>query len=228
MSTKPRFSTLRSHASQCVLALILIFSFASDVQSQEAEQDTLSRSFGVDAFFLNNFLPFESNLFGTHQYLFHFMRLKDRNRVIRQSLDFGFDFSTSDEDAGAAILEDKALRLEYKFAPAKRHMVLRNFYIHAGVDFAGFFSYSVRDQLNPFGESLRTNRNWTVRTGPMLAFEYRFHRRFAVLTEASYHLTFRNIKNVVEIDDGEQDLTEINEFFDTVNLPRTIVLFYNF
>jgi hypothetical protein len=201
---------------------------------QASKQDTFYRSAGIDATFINNFLPLDNPIGSSGDYLFHYINYKENGKFIKQALDIfltgTFENKESDFDQ-----KDTRLNIGYKIGKGKRKNALKNGYVLYGTELlVGYFlnHKSVIDTADPAEESFNKNldQTWSVSAGPVVGFGYNITKRISLYTEAGFYL---NVAYTIE--DFKSEYSPNLDFKDkTVSfrtrfvLPHSIILFYHF
>ncbi len=216
------------------LFILLILSIITTGYSQSVKQDTFYRSAGVDATFINSFLPFESNIGSRDKYIFHYIKYGKNDRFIRQAFDidiFG-NFEKNDSDVDR---NDARFDVSYKISRGKRLNVFKNGYILYGTEFhLDYFlnQRSVLDLNDPEEENFNTNLDQTVSIalGPFLGLEYKISKRLSLYTESGIYLNFAYSVDKFRSDfkpelDFQDSSISVQDIF---NLPSSIILFYSF
>ncbi len=216
-------------------ALISItFLYCTIAFSQNTTQDTFYRSAGVDATFVNNFLPFDNTIGSRGKYLFHYIKYNKNDKFIRHAFDidvFGnFENNESDIDR-----DDARFNIDYKISKGKRKKAFKRGYILYGTELRLDYFLNQRsnvDSNDPNGESFNTNldQNISASLGPFLGLEYKISKRVSIYTEAGIYLNFQ-----YSIDSFKSDFDPSLNFKDTsisisdiFDLPGSIILFYSF
>lgn len=218
------------------ILLPILFSVVmlNGVNAQSTQQDTFYRSFGLDASFINNFLPLDNSIGirGTH--LFHFIKFHSNGKFTRHGLDFLLDGSFRKEES-ALDQNDSRFSLEYKIGLGKRKDIFKKAYLLHGWEFGATYFLNQRKNLdpnNPFEDTYNTNveQSWSTSVGPMVGFGYNFTKRFSIYTEASFYLrlAYSHEKFKSELtptSDTEDSALSVKSDF---NFPRSIIIFYHF
>jgi hypothetical protein len=217
-----------------VLSIILSVVMLHCAYGQTSEQDTFYRSVGIDATFINNFLPLDNPIGSPGNYLFHYIKYNQNGKFTKQALDV---FLTGTFQNNESEIDQKDLRLNvnYKIGKGKRKKVLKNGYVLYGTELlVDYFlnNKSIIDPTDPEEESFNKNldQRWAVSPGPVVGFGYNITRRISLYTEAGFYLSF-----AYAIDDFKSEFRPTTNFKDktfSVNtrfsLPSSIILFYHF
>lgn len=216
------------------LSIIISIIIMQSAYSQSSKQDTFYRAIGIDATFINNFLPLDNQIGSRGNYLFHYFKFKKNNTFIKQALDihlFGnFENNESDIDK-----DDTRIDLEYKIGKGKTKNMFKKVNIFYGAELSVDYFLNKRsnvDPNDPLEESLNTNLDQTLSFlfGPMLGVGYQITKRISVYTEAGFYLKLGygidNFKSEMRPDDNFKDR---KTSFNTVYiLPSSFILFYHF
>ncbi len=217
-----------------LVTAVLILMFSGISFSQSTHQDTFFRSAGVDATFVNNFLPFDNTIGSRGNYLFHFMKFKSDGKFIRHAFDidvFGnFENNESDIDR-----DDARFNIDYKISKGKRKNVFKRGYLLYGTELLLDYFLNQRSNLDsndPNGDSFNTNLDQEISAsvGPFLGLEYKISKRISIYTEAGVYLNFRyGIDSFKSDFDPSQNFKDTNIVIrDIFDLPGSIILFYSF
>lgn len=217
-----------------IISTILILNFCVIGYSQSVNQDTFYRSAGIDATFINNFLPFDNTIGSRGNYLFHYIKYKKDDKFTRHAFDidvFGnFENNESDIDRN-----DARFNIDYKISKGKRKSAFKKGYILYGTEFLLDYFLNQRSNLDsndPDGGSFNTNLDQVISAsiGPFLGLEYKISKRVSIYTEAGVYLNFE-----YGIDSFKSDFNPDLNFNDTnisvkdiFDLPGSIILFYSF
>ncbi|MFK7808565.1 MAG: hypothetical protein AB8F74_12240, partial [Saprospiraceae bacterium] len=196
------------------LTLLFFAILVSSTYSQSVKTDTFYRAAGIDATFINNFLPFDNTIGSRGKYLFHYIKFKKTGKFTRHAFDidiFGrFENNESDIDR-----DDARFNIDYKISRGKKRRVFKRGYIWYGTEAAVDYFLNQRaviDPNDPDGESFNTNLDQTISAsiGPFLGLEFKLSKRVSIYTEAGIFLNF-----VYGIDSFDSEFTPENNFRDT-------------
>ena len=196
--------------------------------------DTFKRSVGIDATFVNNFLPFDNTIGERGDYLVHYFKFRENGKFTRHAFDidvFGrFENNESEED-----IDDARFNIDYKISFGKRKRIFKNGYIYYGTEmrFDYFLDQRVNRDFNaPDENSFNTNLDQIIEFmyGPMLGIEYKFSPRVSVYTEAGFYIMGRFMVEKFRSDNNPAlDFTDTTiQVQDVFDLPGSIILFYSF
>lgn len=222
------------HYLNFFLTLLLALAFNLSAHSQQVQQDTFYKSAGIDATFINNFLPFDNTIGSRGNYLFHYIKYKKNDRFTRHAFDidvFGrFENNESDIDR-----DDARFNIDYKFSKGKRKNIFKNGYLLYGTEILLDYFLNQRSNLDsndPDGESFNTNLDQTLSAslGPFLGLEFKISKRVSIYTEAGIYLNFEyGIDSFKSDFDSSQNFRDTNiAVRDLFELPGSIILFYSF
>lgn len=219
--------------SDLLFTAVFLFCITSGY-SQDVKQDVFYKSVGIDATFINNFLPFDNTIGSRGNYLFHFIKYNENDKFTRHAFDidvFGnFENNESDIDRN-----DARFNLDYKISKGKRKNVFKHGYILYGTEVLLDYFLNQRSNLDsndPAGESFNTNLDQIISAsiGPFLGLEYKISKRISIYTEAGIYLNFQ-----YGIDSFKSEFDPTRNFRDTniairdiFDLPGSIILFYSF
>lgn len=201
-----------------------------------SQSDTLlyKKSVGIDATFINNFLPFDNTIGSRGNYLVHYIKYGSNDHFFRQAFDidvFGsFENNESDIDRN-----DARFNIDYKISSGKRKKVFKNGYILYGSEvLLGYFlnQRSNLDNNDSNQNSFNTNLDQTIEAmfGPFLGLEFKISKRVSIYTEAGFYVLFsygtESFKSDFSPDRNFKNSTlSVKDVFD---LPGSIILFYSF
>ncbi len=217
-----------------ILTIVLIQFLATLGVSQSIKQDTFSKSFGVDANFVNRFLPFENSIGVIGNYLFHHITYREKGDFIRQAFDLSLS-GNFDKREFEVDRNNTRFSFDYKIGRGKRKNLFKNGNILYGAEFQfGYFinRQKIVDQDDLNGDSFNINKdqNYNFELGPFVGFEYKINNRISLYTEAGVYARL-----AYSIDNFESDLNPEFDFEDTnlfvtnnYDFPASLILFYNF
>lgn len=215
-----------------LIALICMIQIS--LSSQSTNLDTFYRSAGIDATFINNFLPFDNTIGSRGKYLFHFIKYNQQGKFTRHAFDIdvsgNFENNESDIDRN-----DARFNIDYKISRGKRKNIFKRGYLLYGTEVLIDYFLNQRSNLDsndPEGNSFNTNLDQKISAaiGPFLGLEYKISKRVSIYTEAAIYLDF-----TYGIDSFESEFDSSLNFRDTnitvkdvFDLPGSIILFYSF
>lgn len=217
-----------------LLAVALSLSMFFNGNSQTIIQDTFQRAAGIDATFINNFLPFDNTIGSRGNYLFHLIKKRDDQKFTRHAFDidvFG-DFENNETDVDR---DNARFNIDYKISRGKKKNVFKRGYILYGTELQLDYFFNQRavlDLNDPDEESFNTNLDQTISAslGPFLGLEFKLSNRLSIYTEAGIYLRVS-----YGIDSFDSDFDPDSNFRDTnfsvhdrFSLPGSIILFYHF
>lgn len=216
------------------ITLVFILFITINLNASSTKQDTFKKAIGIDANFVNNFLPFNNDIGARDNYLFHYMKELGNNKFIKHAFDIDVFGSFQDNELDVDR-QDAQLDLAYKISKGRKKEVFKNGNIRYGTEF--LIGYLLRQTANtdgadPTGQSVNSslNQNIEVGVGPFLGFQYEISSRISVYTEMGFHLFVS-----YDVDTFSSDFSpELNatdteiRFLDSINLPSSIILFYHF
>ncbi len=216
--------------------LVCIFAFfvTTKINAQTTKQDTFQKSVGIDATFINNFLPFDNTIGKRGDYLLHYFKYKDNGRFVRHAFDIDI-FGSFQNNADDSANNDARFNIDYKVSRGKKRKIFKNGYLHYGVEIHfGYFlnQRTNQDQTDPSGESLNINTDHSLEIllGPFLGLQYKFSPRISIYTEGGFYLLTDLARNTFTSEfNSDNDFVEteiiIRDHFD---LPGSIILSYHF
>lgn len=220
------------------LLILVLMTLVQGVYSQSLQEDTnFSRALGIDATFINNFLPLDNSIGGRGTYLLHYIKYKNNNKITRHALDVDlFGEFANFESQIVSRLDNSRVDIDYKISIGKQKQVLKNKgYILYGSEIAAGYFFNRRfvlDPNDPQEESFNTNidQNIFVGYGPFVGFGYKIFKRISLYTETGVALRLS-----YGLDKFKSDFSPTTDFNDTniaisaaYVLPRSIILFYHF
>lgn len=217
-----------------IIPLLLILLLPWYANAQQEKRDTFYKSVGIDATFINNFLPFDNTIGSRGSYLVHYIKYKKNDKFTRHAFDIDV-FGRFENNESEVDRDDARFNIDYKISKGKKKEVFKKGYILYGTE--GLFDYflnqrSTLDGNDPDNESFNTNldQSFEVMVGPFLGLEYKFSKRISVYTEAGFYFLFRygidSFKSDLNPELNFKDTTiSVNDVFD---LPGSIILFYSF
>lgn len=216
------------------LIILCSLSFLT-VNAQEIDSTRLyPRAVGVNAFFVNSFLPLDNDIGLDAPYLVSLRKYKPNQRFTHQGFNIDL-FGVFDEPEDEPKQNSNNIDLGYRIGWGKHWTIQKKIVMYAGGDLLleGRLSQTktfIESNFSPDGVNKR--RIYTFRTGggPFVGVQYNFSPRFGVYTEASYYLKFsyENEKFTTDID-GQSDFTNKQfRYFDIFKLPGSITLFFNY
>ena len=217
-----------------LLFVMLAFSLFGSVDSIPEFYD---RELGMDASFVNNFLPSDLRLGLTNTYFFSYRKYKSAEKFKRMNLSFNLEGNiTRQKDEGQT--NDFNLDLNYRIGWGKRRKLYKKFDWLFGNDLLINPDFSSRNVeinriVNGFLEESVSNISsyrFDVGTGWFLGFQYQINQRFSVYTESNLLFWIRYQKNINK-NDVRTELnsnTSIYSINRTFALPNDITFFYRF
>lgn len=215
------------------LAFLAFMAF-KDLQAQEINKDTFQFAAGIDASFINNFLPFDNVIGDRGDFLMHIMKHRENDKFTRHA--FNIDIlGTFENNENDIDRDDARFNVDYKISRGKRKRVFKNGYIRYGTELHLSYFLNQRNSLDSNDqEGISFNKNldqsMEALLGPFLGLEFRISPRLSVYTEAGFYLAA-----TYEIDSFRSEFTPELNFTDTTirvrdvfDLPGSIILFYYF
>jgi len=195
--------------------------------AQEFEQEpTYNKSIGIDASFINNFLPLENNIGIRGPHLFHYIKYKANNKFIRQALNFNIMGNFQQDNSGSNSKSTQFFT-SYKISKGKSINVLKRVNALYGAEISLNYIFSAFNSSNDTIDNFRKTLNQTYSTavGPFIGFEY----RFSLYTEGGIYLDFIYKHITVKTHNPlfGTKITSLNMKTD-INFPTSITLFYSF
>ena len=216
-------------------------SFCVNLSSQTV-QDTsstpyYSRSAGISATFINNFLPIDNAIGLTSFYPFHFIEHSSEDRFRKHALDFNVSASL-ENNVDTDEVDNILLNPEYKFAWGRKVSLFDKGQLYFGPELLINPEYNYRSSTNNFGfsEILSVDRTigLSMFMGPMIGLEYQIGNRFSIYAEAGFYVGLgyshrRSIDKDIVTEEETIQFTERTLGFSNLNrFPRSIILFYHF
>ncbi len=218
-----------------VLGLLCLILLSQTSYSQSEEKvDTFTRSFGIDANFINNFLPFDNTIGERGDYLFHYFIYKGENKFVRHAFDIDI-IGTFQDNERELERDDARFNIDYKYSKGKRKELFKKGYFHYGVDILLNYFLRKRSVVDPNDMSGVSFNNTTdsdigVSVGPVFGLQYKFSPRISIYTEAGIYLSgtfgidrFRSEFDPT-LDFTDREIRVQDEFV----LPGAIILLYSF
>ncbi len=214
-------------------AFVCFLTFGS-LQAQEINKDTFQFAAGIDATFINNFLPFDNTIGRRGDFLLHVMKHRENDKFTRHAFDIDI-FGTFENNQSDIDRDDARFNVDYKISRGKRKRVFKNGYIRYGTEL--HLSYflnqrNVLDSNDEEGISFNSNLDQSIEAllGPFLGLEFRISPRVSIYTEAGFYLSAS-----YSVDSFRSEFTPELNFTDTTirvqdvfDLPGSIILFYYF
>lgn len=204
-----------------------------NAQESIPEKD-FRKSIGVDAVFVNNFLPLERSIGFSNPYEFHYFKFKSEDKFVRHAADLNLFVRDSKSDNDEDV-SDQLYNVEYKISFGKAREAFKNAYILAGPEIVSEISFEKRvvEDLNAqaiSSENMNSEWYFELGGGVFAGLEYRITERFSVYTELTYHII-----PSYEIQKFKSESQPLFDFEDTTfqvlsrfRLPSSIILFYTF
>lgn len=218
------------------LLLVFIVILPHYLFSQVSKNDTLSRAVGIDANFINTFLPLDNPIGSRGKYLLHYIKYKPDGKITRHALNLDltgtFEKNESDFDKNDAQFD-----LDYKISKGKVKNVFKNDagYILFGGELSADYFYNKRsniDPTDPSGESWNTSTDqiYAAGFGPFIGFGYQIFKRVSIYTEAgvSLRLSYGFDKFTSGLDSSDNFKDKKFTISTRYVLPSSIILFYHF
>ncbi len=226
---------MRLYIARRVFAFLLSLLFVVMAFAQEEKMTTdFRKAIGMDAVFINNFLPLEQSIGFTNPYEFHFLKYKSDKRFIRHAADLNLFVRKSDSRVNPDI-GDQIISMEYKISFGRTREVFNKGYLLWGPEIAPDISYvrrSVEDQdaLSGSFENINTETTYELGGGIFVGFEYRFTKSFSVYTEATYHIvpSYSKFNFKSELSPELNFTEEVYQVVSRYRLPSSIILLYSF
>lgn len=206
----------------------------SNVSIQDTSKRIFSRSVGIDAAFVNNFLPFDNPIGSRGSHLFHFIKYKKENKFTRQALDINVFGSFLNRESDTDVV-DTRFDIDYKVSKGKRKNIFKKGYLLYGPEI--LFGYLLNHRLtrdpnafNITSKNKNIDHTFSAAVGPFVGLEYKITKRLSIYAEAGAYLNFTYLISSFKselnpsLDFNDKRITISNSF----NLPRSIILFYHF
>ncbi len=217
-----------------LLFIMLSFSLFGKVDSIPEFYD---QELGMDASFINNFLPADLRLGLVNTYFFSYRKYKSPEKFKRMNLSFdlsGIITRQKDEEQTNEFVFD----VNYRIGWGRRKKLYKNFDWFFGTDLLINPNFSTRNAsinrivngvLEESISKFSTNK-FSVGTGWFLGFQYQFNQRFSLYTESNLLFWFRFQNSKTENEDRPEFNSNTNTY--TINrtfaLPNDITFFYRF
>lgn len=216
------------------LAIIFVIASFHYGYGQNTKQDSFNRSIGIDANFINNFLPFENPIGSRGPYLIHFIKYRNNNRFFRHGFDMSIGGLFTNSESSTDDDNLYFLSTSYKFSEGKRKSIFKRGYLLFGGEWGVnyFHRTSVTKRPSSFGQQVRKDKvdqaSFTI--GPFIGLEYKLSKRISVYTEGAYYLSFQYATERFksEPNSSSNTLDSSISFGDVKRFPRSIILFYSF
>jgi len=213
------------------LLLIANISFSQD----SLNEDLLpNREYGLDALFINRFLPLNNQIGFSSPYLFNYRRYTG-NKYIRRNFNINLEgvLNRSDNEPNRSTLN---IDLDLLFGWGKRKKVYKGFYLYSGADILVepvITNTNTVDDIfiNGMLTSEETKRNLyglAGGVGPSFGVQYQFTDRIGLFTEAAFYFrlfyiyeSFESVQNPLS-DFVNQSLGFNRRFL----LPGNLVVYY--
>lgn len=215
------------------LTLITLFLILNNYSSfSQASIDTFNRAIGIDATFINNFIPLENRIGASNAFQLHVLKKLTNDRYRRQAFFINFfggeDFP--DEENGRV---NHNIDFRYKIGNLKKVNLYKSFYLLYGFEARIENNYRFSKTPDSSDDNLFTKNSTNIldfRFGPLAGLEFQINSRLSLFTEALYNVGFRHRKETFKsMGSPEDDFKEADlDYFDIFSLPSTLVLFYKF
>lgn len=211
-----------------IFSTLILFSLPSIAQS-----DSTSIEVGIDGFFINNFLPLESNIGQVNNYVLHFRKTTKESRYMRMGLggDIRGFFSEEETD----LEEDRQLvEIDYLIGWGKQKELFENGRIFYGWDVAPQLLFSREKNVagtNNQNESTDRSLTTAIQTGPSIGFQYNITERLGLYTEANYYIRFAYTDTERTVTDGNREFESNSNswsFSERLLLPMNLVIWWKF
>jgi len=215
-----------------VISILSLFCFVS--KAQQITGDTLYSAIGIDANFINNFLPLDNSIGQSDNYLIHFIKYKNDNKFGRHALNLDV-FSRLRRDENDPNVDDYAFLVNYKIGEGRTKTVFKNGLLHYGFEFLFDYEYDkrvneVESEVGPLTKNTNLDQNIGFGLGPFVGLQYKISSRFSIYTELGYTLSATYLINSFKSEEmpGDDFKDTIVSFRDTFRTPRSIIIFYHF
>lgn len=216
-----------------ILTSILFF-FTTFLFSQNEVSDKIfKKEFGLDALFINRFLPLERSIGINSPYLFNYRILREGGKFKRMGLDLDLSglFEDNESEVGRNTFR---FDLDYRVGWGKQQKVYSKLNILYGTDLLlEFFVNHTKVKELPDGSqngNSRTTTNYLMGAGPFIGAQFNFTEHFGVFTESRFY--FNIFYQIEKFDDEASDLTDFTDkafgFNRIFSTPGNLVLFYKF
>lgn len=216
-----------------LLGFLLIFLPTFLIGQQIVESEIASKEFGLDATFINRFLPFDNTIGQTNDYLFFYRVNKKNGRFSRADFDVDFAFDSENERNERRIASSR-LGFDFRIGGGKTIPIHKRWNIMTGFDWtAGTFYSAVKVGESSTGNN-DGNRNSTIMIetgiGPFIGLQFNINDKFGIYTEADFYVNLRYETFKFETERLSQldEKTENISFADRIGLPGSLVIFYRF
>ncbi len=224
---------MKSKAS--IILAIVVMLMGQHVFCQTDQENTYLRTVGMDANFINNFLPIDNSIGTRGTYLLHYIGYNEDGKFTKHAFDMsiGGTFESNDSDIDQ---DNFRFDIEYKIGRGKRKSAFNNkaYFLFGGELAVRYFTNkrSIVDPNDPTGLGLNKNldRLFATSIGPVLGFGYNILKRFSIYTEAGL-----NFRVGYGIDNFESEFDPSLNFRDNVLslttgflIPRSLIIFYHF
>lgn len=212
----------------------LLFFFATCLFCQEDTTPKKNqKEFGIDALFINRFLPLERTIGITSPYLFNYRNLYENGKFRRMGLDIDLSglFENNESEPGKNTAK---LDVDYRIGWGKQRKIYSKLNILYGTDlllefFIDHTNVPESTEGMKDGNS-RTATNYLTGGGPFIGFQYNFTEQFGLFTESSFY--FHIFYRVEKFDDEANDFADFTDkafgFNRRFSTPGNLVLFYKF
>lgn len=211
-----------------LFTMLIIFSLPLFAQSDSTEIEI-----GVDGFFINNFLPLESDIGRVNNYLLHFRKSTNETKYLRMGL--GGDINGVFNSEEPNLEENRQLvEVDYLIGWGRQKELFEKGRIFYGWDFAPGFLYLREKNVSGFNgqnESTDKTLSTAIQTGPSLGFQYNITERLGLYTEANYYLRFAYTDTKRTVTDGSREFESSSNSWsvsERLLLPMNLVIWWKF
>lgn len=212
-----------------ILTFFMFLSF-SYIFSQEIDSSSYKHEIGLDATFINNFLPLDNSIGRPGSYLLYYRQNKAQNKFESRAITGDLNLNLTDK-----IDYNNALAVSYRKGKGKRYPIWKKFNALIGRD--TYYDINIDVNKGTNGDNLdqitkRQELSFAYGIGVFAGIEYNITERLSVFTEVLYNvkakLTYSNLEMQFDADTSDMERSVQFNAFDTFIYPKTLVVFYKF
>ncbi len=188
---------------------------------------------GIDAFFMNRWIPFQQNIGVNAPYFLSYRRYKDSSKYRRIGLSFSISGQLEDFDSDLSN-SSAVVSFNTRIGNGRCREIYNNIELHFGTDFLPEFSVRVVETEDLSPDEMTGGSSTSIRLGfgggPFVGVQYNFNDRIGIYTEAAFYVKMNGNRSSQSFNDpGSENFTDLSFNFNTsFLLPGAIVLYFKF